>query len=149
MEALVRMVDHANEQCEANCLGWGNVISSAHNLLTHCDLDRFMPLCNDGYDAVQGEYYLYEHWQSLFVGCPAYIQIRNGVEGHKEEEESNNKSWGDSDNTKSGCEYFLAYHQWIAYFEWLQIHPEEASRYCQFKVCAYAAFLHHLMSING
>jgi hypothetical protein len=131
MEALVCMVDHRNEQYEANLLGWGNVISSAHNLLTCRDLHRFASLCNDGCDAVQGEYYLYKHWQSLFVGRPAYIQIRNGVEGegHKEDKESDNNSWGGSDGTKGGCEYFLVYHQWIAYFEGLQFHPEEASRY--------------------
>ncbi len=123
------------------------MISSAHNLLTHHDLHRFRSLCNDGYDAVQGNYYLYKHWQSLFVGRPAYIWIRNGVEGHEEDEKSNGKSWGGSNNTKGGREYFLAYHQWIAYFKWLQFYPEEASRYQQLKVCAYAALLHCLMSI--
>jgi hypothetical protein len=55
MEDLVCVVDHADEQYKANCLGWGDVISSAHNLLTCRDLDRFGSLCNDGYDAVQGE----------------------------------------------------------------------------------------------
>jgi hypothetical protein len=33
MEALVCMVDNANEGYKADCLGWGNVISSAHNML--------------------------------------------------------------------------------------------------------------------
>jgi hypothetical protein len=149
MEALVCMVDHANEQYKANCVEWGNVISSAHNLLNCHDLHKFASLCNDGCDAVQGEYYLYEHWQSLFVGHPTYIWIRNGVEGHKEDEESNNKSWGGSNDTEGRREYFLAYHQWIASFKLLQFHPEKTSRYPQFKVCAYAAFLHHLVSIIG
>jgi hypothetical protein len=45
------MVHQANEQYEADCLGWRNVISSAHNLLTCRDLDRFGTLCNDRYDA--------------------------------------------------------------------------------------------------
>jgi hypothetical protein len=54
MEALVHVVDHANERYEADCLGWRNVISSAHNLLTCRDLHRFGSLCNDGYDAIQG-----------------------------------------------------------------------------------------------
>jgi hypothetical protein len=130
-------------------LGWGNVISSAHSLLTCHDLHRFASLCNDGYDAVQGEYYLYEHWQSSFIGHPAYIRIRNGVEGHKEVKEGNNKIWGGSNDTKGRHEYFLAYHQWITYFEWLQFRPEEASRYRQFKVGAYGAFLHCLVSIIG
>jgi hypothetical protein len=67
METLVLHGGSRDEQYKADCLGWGNVISSAHNLLTCCDLDRFATLCNDGYDAVQGEYYLYKHWQSLFV----------------------------------------------------------------------------------
>jgi hypothetical protein len=129
MEALVCMVDHANEQYKANCLGWGNVINSAHNLLTCLDLHRCASLCNDGYDAVQGEYYLYKHWQSSFVGSPAYIWIRNGVEGHNEDKESNNESWGSSNDTEGRREYFLAYHQWIAYFKWLKFHPEEESRY--------------------
>jgi hypothetical protein len=56
MEALVCVVDHANERYKVDCLGWGKVISSAHNLLTHRDLDRFRSLCNDGYDTVHGEY---------------------------------------------------------------------------------------------
>jgi hypothetical protein len=124
------------------------VISSAHNLLTCYDLDRFAALCNDGYDAVQGEYYLYEHWQSSFVGCPTYIWIRNGVEGHEEDEESNDKSWV-SDKSKGRRQYFLTYHQWIAFFEWLQFRLEEAARYHQFKVCVYAAFPHLLVLIIG
>jgi hypothetical protein len=129
MEALVCVVDHVNEQYEANCLGWGNVISSAYNLLASRDLHRFASLCNDRYDAVQGEYYLYKHWQSLFVGYPAYICIKNGVEGHEEDDETDDENWGGIDDTKGRREYFLAYHQWIAYFEWLQFRLEEASRY--------------------
>jgi hypothetical protein len=119
METLVCMVDHANELYKADCLGWGSVISSAHNLLTCLDLDRFAALCNDVYDAIQGEYYLYKHWQSLFVECPTYIWIRNGVEGHEEDKESNNESWGGSNKSQGRCKYLLAYHQWIGYFEWL------------------------------
>jgi hypothetical protein len=46
------------------------VISSAQYLLTCRDLHRFVSLCNDGYDAVQGEYYIYEHWQSLLLDAP-------------------------------------------------------------------------------
>jgi hypothetical protein len=149
MEALVCVVGHANERYKADCLGWGNVISSAHNLLTCRYLDMFAALCNDGYEAVQGEYYLYKHWQSSFVGRNTYIQIKNGVEGHEEDTESNDKSLGGSDKSKGGCKYFLAYHQWIAYFKWLQFHPEEAARYCQFEVYAYAAFLHCLVLIIG
>ncbi len=71
------------------------MISSAHYLLSHCDLERFMALCNDGHDAVEGEYYLYEHWQSSFLGCPTYIWIRIGAKGHKEVEGSNDEG---SDN---------------------------------------------------
>ncbi len=77
------------------------MISSAHNLLTCHDLDRFAALYNDRYDAIQGDYYLYKHWQSSFVGRPAYIWIRNGVEGHKEDKEDEDKSWGGSDETKA------------------------------------------------
>ncbi len=101
MNALVHVVDHVNKCFEANCLGWRDVISSAHDLLTHHDLERFVALCNESYDALEGEYYLYKNWQFLFLGCPTYIWFRNGVEGHKEDKESNyvgsnDGSWGGS-----------------------------------------------------
>ncbi len=152
INALIHVVDHANKCFEANCLGWRDVISSTHDLLTHCDLERFVALCNESHDAVEGEYYLYENWQFLFLGCPTYIWIRNGVKGHKEDEEinyvgSDDGSWGGSIKSTGGCEYFLAYHQWIVYFEWLQFRPEEAARYCQFEVSVYASFLYCLVLI--
>ncbi len=56
MNALVHVVDHVNEHFEANCLWWRDVISSAHDLLTHRDLERFAALCNESYDAVESEY---------------------------------------------------------------------------------------------
>jgi hypothetical protein len=150
MNALVHVVDHANKCFDVNHSRWMDVISSAHDLLTHCDLERFAALCNESYDAVEGEYYLYKNWQFLFLGCPTYIWIRNGVEGHKEDKESdyigsNDGSWSGSIESTGGCEYFLAYHQWITYFEWLQFRLEEAARYCQFEVSAYASFLYCLV----
>jgi hypothetical protein len=149
MEALVHVVDHVNKHYKANCWGWRDVISSAHNLLTCRDLERFPALCNDGHDAVEGEYHLNKNWQSSFLGCPTYIWIRNGVEGHKEDKESDNESWGGGVKSNGRRKYFLAYHQWIVYAEWLLFHPDKAARYCQFKVCAYASFLHHHVLIIG
>jgi hypothetical protein len=61
MEALVHMMDHANECYKADCLGWRDVISSAHDLLTCSDLEKFVALCNDSHDAVEVECYLSEH----------------------------------------------------------------------------------------
>jgi hypothetical protein len=87
MDALIHVVDHVNKCFEADHLGWRDVISSAHDLLTHRDLERFVALCNESYDVMEGEYYLYENWQFSFLGCPTYIQIRNGVEGHEEDKE--------------------------------------------------------------
>ncbi len=90
----------------------------------------------------------------MFLGCLTYIWIRNGVKGHKEVEGSdyigsNDKSWGGSTKSTGGCKYFLAYHQWIAYFEWLQFYLEEAARYRQFKVCVYASYFLCYVSISG
>jgi hypothetical protein len=101
MKALVHAVDHANKCFEANHSGWRDVISSTNGLPTCRDLVRLATLCNEGYDAVEGEYYLYENWQFLFLGCPTYIRIRNEVEGQEEVEGSNyigsnNESWGGS-----------------------------------------------------
>ncbi len=89
MNAFVHVVDHANKRFEANCLGWRDVISSTHDLITHHDLERFAALCNESSDAVEGEYYLYRNWQFLFLGCPTYIRIRNGVMGYEEDKERN------------------------------------------------------------
>jgi hypothetical protein len=154
MDALVQIVDCASKHFGANCLGWRGVINSANDLLTRCDLGRFTALCNDGYDAIEGKYYLYKNWQSSFLGCPTYIWFRNGVKDHKEVVVSvcvgsDNKSWGGSIESTGGCKYFLVYHQWIAYFEWLQFHPEEVARYCQFEVCAYASYFHCCVLFSG
>jgi hypothetical protein len=116
MNALIHVVDHANECFEANCSGWRDVISCANHLLTCHDLGGFVTLCNQSFDAVEGEYCLFKNWQFLFLGPPTYIQIRNGVEGHEEDEESNydgsdDGSWGGSIESTGGRECFLAYHQ--------------------------------------
>ena len=60
MNALVHIVDHTNKHFEANCLRWRDVISSANDLLTRRDLGRFAALCNEGYDAMEGEDYFYK-----------------------------------------------------------------------------------------
>jgi hypothetical protein len=145
MNALVHIVDHANKHFEANCLEWRDVITSANDMLTCHDLGRFAALCNNGHESMEGKYYLYENWQFLFLGRSNYIRIRNGVKGHKEVEGSNyigrdNKSWGGLTESTGGRKYFLAYHQWIAYFEWLQFCLEEVARYRQFEVCVYAFY---------
>ncbi len=147
-------MDHANECFGADHSGWRDVISSANDLLTRHDLERFVALCNDGYDAMEVGYYLYKNWQFLFLGRPTYIRIRNGVEGHEEDKESdyigsNNESWGGSTESTGEREYFLAYHQWIAYFKWLQFHPQEAARYLQFEVCAYASYFLCYVLVSG
>jgi hypothetical protein len=58
MNALIHVVDHANKSYKADCLGWEDVISDAHKLLTLRDLERCAALCNDAHDAVEGEYHL-------------------------------------------------------------------------------------------
>jgi hypothetical protein len=130
------------------------VISRAIHLLTRCDLEGFAALCNQSFGAVEGEYHLYGNWQFLFLGPPTYIWIRNGVKGHEEDKESNyvgsnDGSWGGGVESTGGCKYFLAYHQWIAYLEWLQFRPEDAARYRQFEVSVYASFLYCLVLIIG
>jgi hypothetical protein len=116
MNALIHIVDHVNECFEANRLEWRDVISRANHLLTCCGFGGFAALCNQSFHAMEGEYYLYKNWQFLFLGPLTYIQIRNGVEGHEEDEESNyvgsnDGSWGGSVKSTGGCKYFLAYHQ--------------------------------------
>jgi hypothetical protein len=154
MNALIHVVDHANECFEANRSGWRDMISRANHLLTRHDIGGFAALCNQSFDAMEGEYYLYKNWQFLFLGPPTYIRIRNGVEGHEEDKESNyvgsnDGSWGGGVKSTGGRKYFLMYHHWIAYLEWLQFHPEDAARYRQFEVSVYASFLYCLVLIIG
>jgi hypothetical protein len=97
---------------------------------------------------------IYKNRQFLFFGCPIYIRIRNLVEGHEEVEGSDylgsdNENRGGSIKSTGGREYVLAYHQWIAYFEWLQLCSEKAARYRQFEVCAFVDFLYCLVLIIG
>ncbi len=73
MNALTHVVDHANECFEADRSGWRDVISRANRLLTCRDLGGFAALCNQSFDAVEGEYYLYKNWQFSFLGPPTYI----------------------------------------------------------------------------
>jgi hypothetical protein len=89
MNALIHIVDHVNERFEADRSGWRDMISHAYHLLNCHDLGGFAALCNQSFDAVEGEYYLYKNWQFLFLGPPTYIRIRNGVKGHEEDKESN------------------------------------------------------------
>jgi hypothetical protein len=116
MNALIHIVDHANERFEANHAGWRDVISNANDLITCHDLGRFAALCNESYDAVEGEYHPYKNLKFLFLGRPTYIWIRNGVKGNKEVEEShyvgsNDEGWGGSIESTGGREYSLTYLQ--------------------------------------
>jgi hypothetical protein len=122
MNAIIHIVHHANERFEANRSGWRDVISRANHLLTCRDLGGFGALCNQIFDAVEGEYYLYKNWKFLFLGPPTYIWIRNGVGGHELDKESNyvgseDGSWGGGIESTGGHKYILAYHQWIVYLE--------------------------------
>jgi hypothetical protein len=60
MNGLVNVMDHVNKCFEVNCLGWRDVIRRANDLLTCRDLGWFAALCNEGYDAMEGEDYFYK-----------------------------------------------------------------------------------------
>ncbi len=142
MNALVHVVDQANKSYKANCLGWEDVISGACKLLTLRDLERCVALCNDAHDAIEGEYHLYEEWQWSFLGRPIYIWIRNGVEGCKDNEESDVENWGGGNKSNGRRKYFLAYHQWIAYPSgscsiWMRLQDTTNLRY----VCVLLTFV--------
>jgi hypothetical protein len=58
MNAFIHIVDHVNECFEADCSGWRDVISHANHLLTRRDFGGFTALCNQSFNAMEGEYYL-------------------------------------------------------------------------------------------
>jgi hypothetical protein len=92
MSTLVHVVGHANECFEADCSGWRDVISSAHDLLTHCDLGRFEALCNESYDAMEGGYHLYKNWQ--FCSLDALLRFGSEMESRVTRKTKRATTWG-------------------------------------------------------
>ncbi len=84
------------------------------------------------------EYDRVEEYNSSFATRPTYYVIRRGVlEDDKdmwEDEENPHVLFEGEERYTSGHQYFLAYHQWYGYMEWLRQRPRDMRRYRKFEV---------------
>jgi hypothetical protein len=122
----------------ANPTGWDGVIHLLPELLTKRNLKRLVNYCNAGnkHFECNWDYQILVHWKSTYVGLIKYRKILYGVNSlfkHKKDEEEEESDYLDD----TGGEYFLAFHQWNAYKEWLSFHPAEEESFCRFEVCSH------------
>jgi hypothetical protein len=139
MNAITRAVDKAHECYDNDPDEWGEVIEAASELLTRKDVRRFANLCNAGHrDVGSCEYDRVEEYNSSFATRPTYYIIRCGVleddEDMWEDEENPHVPFEGEERYTSGRQYFLAYHQWYGYMEWLKQRPRDMRRYREFEV---------------
>ncbi len=84
------------------------------------------------------EYNRVEEYNSSFATRPTYYVIRRGVleddEDVWEDEENPHMPFEGEERHTSGRQYFLAYHQWYGYMEWLRQRPRKLRRYREFEV---------------
>jgi hypothetical protein len=139
MNAITHAVDKAHECYDNDPDEWGEVIEAASELLTCKDVRRFANLCNMGHrDVGSCEYNRVEEYNSSFTTRPTYYVIRHGVlEDDKdmwEDEENPHVPFEGEERYTSSCQYFLAYHQWYGYMEWLRQWPRDMWRYRKFEI---------------
>jgi hypothetical protein len=139
MNAITRAVNNAHECNDNDPDKWGEIIEAASELLTREDIRRFANLCNAGHrDVGSREYDRVEEYNSSFATRPTYYVIRRGVleddEDVWEDEENPHMPFEGEERYTSGHQYFLAYHQWYEYMEWLRQRPRDMRRYREFEV---------------
>ncbi len=139
MNAITRAVNNAHECYDNDPDEWGEVIEAASELLTREDVCRFANLCNAGHrDVGLHEYDRVEEHNSSFATRSTYYVIRHGVleddEDVWEDEENPHMPFKGEERYTSGRQYFLAYHQWYGYMEWLRQRPWDMQRYREFEV---------------
>jgi hypothetical protein len=139
MNAITRAVDKAHECYNNDPDEWGKVIEAASELLTRKDVRRFANLCNAGHrDVGSCEYDCVEEYNSSFATRRTYYVIRRGVlEDDKdmwEDEKNLHVPFKREERYTSGHQYFLAYHQWYGYMEWLRQRPRNMRWYRKFEV---------------
>jgi hypothetical protein len=139
MNAITRAVDNAHECYNNDPDEWGKVIKAASELLTREDVRRFANLCNTGHrDVGSCKYDRVEEYNSSFATRPTYYVIRRGVleddEDVWEDEENPHMPFEGEERYASGHQYFLVYHQWYGYMEWLRQRLRDMQQYREFEV---------------
>ncbi len=92
-------------------------------------MERFEEMCEDGLLG-PGDYGLFEDWLDINRLRDGYIRIRDGLVLVGEVPEMNDEEnfYNNGPYQACVCEFFLAYHQVVAYHWWLLLRPTELER---------------------
>ncbi len=133
--AVISCIDAAHTKCESNPLDWQQVVEIGWCLLTKQDMGRFKEMCMEGLLGPR-DYGLFEDRSAIDGLREAYIRIRDGLVLEGEIFEMNDKEnfYNEGPYQARVCGFFLAYHQVVAYNQWLSFHPTELEHYCEFEV---------------
>jgi hypothetical protein len=92
-------------------------------------------MCKDGL-LRQGDYGIFEDWTAIDRSRDGYIRIRDGLvlDGEIQEMNDEENIYNEGPYQARVCEFFLAYHQVVAYHWWLLFHLTEFEPYLKFEV---------------
>ncbi len=133
--AVISCIHVAHTKYESNLLDWQPVVEIGYRLFMRQDMERFQEMCKDGLLG-QGDYGIFKDWLAIDRSRDGYIHIKDGLVSEGEIQECNNEEnfYNKGPYQARVCEFFLAYHQVVAYHWWLSFRPTEFERYLEFKV---------------
>jgi hypothetical protein len=133
--AVISCIHVAHTKYESNPLDWQRVVEIGHCLFTRRDMLKFQEMCKDGLLG-PGDYGIFEDWLDIDRSKDRYICIRDGLVLEGEIQEINNKeNFYDKGLYQARVRgFFLAYHQVLAYHQWLLFRPTDLEHYHEFKV---------------
>ncbi len=96
---------------------------------------KFQEMCKDGLFG-PGDYGIFEDWLAIDWSRDGYIHIRDGLVLEGEIQDMNNEEnfYVEGPYQARVCGFFLAYHQVLAYHQWLLFRLTDLECYCKFKV---------------
>jgi hypothetical protein len=133
--AIISCIYVAHTKYESNPLDWQRVVEIGYCLFMRQDMERVQEMCEDWLLGT-GDYGIFEDWSAIDRSRDGYIRIRDGLVSEGEIQEMNDKEiFYDKGPKKARVHgFFLAYHQVVAYHQWLSFRPTKLGRYLKFKV---------------
>ncbi len=133
--SVISCIDAAHMKYESNLLDWQWVVEIGWHLLTKQGMGRFEEMCKEGLLG-PGDYGLFKDWSAIDGSREAYIRIRDGLVLKGEIQEMNDEEnfYNEGPYQARVCGFFLAYHQVVAYHQWLSFRPTDLELYHKFEV---------------
>jgi hypothetical protein len=133
--AIISCICTAHTKYESKLLDWQQVVEIGYRLFTRRDMIRFQEMCKDGLLG-PGDYGIFKDWLDIDRSQDGYIRIRDGLVLEGEIQEMNNEEnfYNEGPYQARVRGFSLAYHQLVAYCQWLLFRPMELERYRKFEV---------------